>query len=70
MHGSLIAYADMGLNNAVGGNLGPIRIKFKNGSDFECFFAPSEISGLIYGDRKFRFYNRGYIFERSKNLYG
>jgi hypothetical protein len=41
MHGSLIAYADMGLNNAVGGNLGPIRIKFKNGTDFECFFAPS-----------------------------
>lgn len=69
MYGNLYPYVDMGVNTGVGGNLSPIHIKFKNGTHFQCYFAPSEIAGLIYGDRKFRFYNKGYILERNKLLY-
>lgn len=61
MYGNLIAFADVGLNSGVGGNLGVMHIVFKNGYHYECYFPPSEISGLIYGDRKFRSYGRGYI---------
>lgn len=34
MWGSLIPFADIGLNSAVGGNIGPTHIEFPNGTHF------------------------------------
>ena len=45
-----------------------MHIEFSNGSHFECFYPPTEISGIIYGDRKFRCYNKGYILERKHKI--
>ena len=63
MYGNLVAFADIGLNSAVGGNEGNLSINFKNGSLFQCYFPPCEIGGLIFGKRTFRPYGRGYFFE-------
>jgi transposase-like protein len=63
-----VAFADVGLNTATGGNNGVMHIEFSNGSHFECFYPPTEISGIIYGDRKFRCYNKGYILERKHKI--
>jgi hypothetical protein len=40
LYGTLIAYADVGFNSAIGGNIGVMHILFKNGTDFECHFPP------------------------------
>jgi hypothetical protein len=69
LHGNLVAFADVGLNSGVGGNQGILNIKFKNGTHFECFFPPNEISGLIYGQRKFRSYGKGFAVERNHKLF-
>lgn len=34
-----------------------------------CYFPPCEISGLIYGKRKFRQYGRGYIIQKKSRLF-
>lgn len=41
LYGNLIAFADVGLNSGVGGNLGIMHIIFKNGYHYECHFPPS-----------------------------
>ena len=61
MHGNLVAFADLSLNSAVGGNEGITYIKMRNGSEFQCYFPPCEISGLIMGSRTFRAYGKGFI---------
>jgi len=40
MYGNLIAFADIGLNSAVGGNEGLLNVIFKNGRHFKCYFPP------------------------------
>jgi hypothetical protein len=69
MHGTLIAYADVGFNSAIGGNIGVMHILFNNGTNFECHFPPGEISGLVMGARKYRMYGRGYIIEKKNKLF-
>ena len=69
MYGNLIAFVNMGLNTGIGGNSGAMHIQMQNGSHFECFFPPGEISGLIYGQRKFRSFGRGYVVERKHKLF-
>lgn len=68
MHGNLVAFGDLSLNSAVGGNEGITYIKMRNGSEFQCYFAPCQISGLVFGDRKFSPYGKGYILEKKNNL--
>ena len=69
MYGNLVAFINMGLNTGVGGNSGPMHILMENGSHFECYFPPGEISGLIYGQRKFRSFGRGYVVEKKNKLF-
>lgn len=54
LFGNLNAVANVGLNSANGGNIGVMNILFRNGSHFRLYMPPVEISGLVYGDRKFR----------------
>jgi hypothetical protein len=69
MHGKLVAFADVSINSAVGGNEGVTHIIFRNGSHFQCYFPPCEISGLIFGNRSFRAYGKGFILEKKSNLF-
>lgn len=69
MYGNLIAFANMGLNTGVGGNSGAMHIIMENGSHFECYFPPGEISGLIYGQRKFRSFGKGFVVEKKSKLF-
>jgi hypothetical protein len=69
MHGNLAAFADLSLNSALGGNEGITYIKMRNGSEFQCYFPPCQITGLIFGDRTFRAYGKGYILEKKSNLF-
>jgi len=41
----------------------------RNGSEFQCYFPPCEISGLILGGRTFRPYGKGFILEKNNNLF-
>ena len=41
LYGNMLAFADVGLNSGVGGNLGVMHIIMKNGYHYECFFPPS-----------------------------
>lgn len=70
LYGNLISYAEMGVNSGVGGNSGIMHIKFpKNETHFECSLPPCELSGLIVGERRFKVINRGFVLERSKQLF-
>jgi hypothetical protein len=70
LYGNLISYADLGLNKGVGGNAGTIHIKFNiNNTHFECTTPPCEISGLIFGERRFKVINKGFVVEKSRLLY-
>ncbi len=40
MHGKLLAFADVSINSAVGGNEGVTHIIFRNGNHFQCYFPP------------------------------
>lgn len=53
---------EMGLNSANGTNTGVIHIVFPNGTHFEYIMPEGEISGLIYGDRKFKMINKGFVY--------
>lgn len=69
IYGNLVAFADVSINSAVGGNQGIMHIKMRNGTHFQCYFPPCQISGLIFGERKFRAYGKGYILEKRNNLF-
>lgn len=69
-YGNVSSYAEVGINSGVGGNSGIIHVKFpKNNTHFECSAPPCEISGLVFGERRFNAINRGFILERSKQLF-
>jgi hypothetical protein len=68
MYGNLVAFADVSINSAVGGNEGLTYIKMKNGNEYQCSFPPCQISGLIFGERSFREYGKGFILSKKHNL--
>ena len=69
MYGNLVSYAEMGLNSAVGGNSGIIHIKFPiNNFHYECSLPGCEISGLVFGDRRVRVVQKGFILNRENNM--
>lgn len=64
MHGNLNAVANVSLNSGTGGNAGKMHIIMKNGNHFEISFPPAEISGLIYGQRKYSITNKGFVVQK------
>lgn len=69
LYGNLVAFADVSFNSAVGGNEGVMHIIMRNGTHFQCYFPPSQITGLIFGDRQFRGYGRGYVLEKKERMF-
>jgi|JI9StandDraft_1071089.scaffolds.fasta_scaffold585986_2 hypothetical protein len=68
-YGNLIISVDMGLNTCVGNQTGLCHIRFANGDHFEYMVPGGEVSGLVYGDRKFKLTNKAFIIERNKQLF-
>ncbi len=69
MYGNLIAFAQLGLNSAVGGSQGIMYVKMKNGYEYQCYFPPCEIDGLIFGERKFRASGKAYVLEKKERIF-
>lgn len=66
--GNLIAIANVSLNSGSGGNAGKMFIQMKNGNKFEVSFFAGEISGLIYGKRKYAVCSKAFVLERNHQL--
>lgn len=65
LYGNLVSFAELGLNSGTGGNAGVMHIKFPiNNSHFECSLPGSEISGLVFGERKMRMVGKGFVLNR------
>ena len=68
LYGNLIPIANVSLNSGWGGNTGRMHVVMKNGNHFELSFPSAEISGLIYGKRKFAIKNKGFIINKEHRL--
>ena len=64
VYGNLVAVANVGLNCASGGNGGKMHVVMGNGRRFEIGFFPGEISGLVYGHRKYGIAAKAFVLER------
>lgn len=69
MHGYLNAVVNVSLNSGSGGNSGIMNIEMKNGNKFHLSFFPADISGLIYGKRKYAATHKAFVFNRENRLF-
>lgn len=59
--GQLESKAELGMNSGTGTNDGIFRIDFDDGTKMCCCTAGGEVSGLVYGDRKFNVQGKGRV---------
>ena len=51
-------------------NLNPLYIEFFNTNvTFECKVAEMEITGIMFGDRKYRTYGKLFVYEKTKQIW-
>ena len=68
LYGNLIPIANVSLNSGWGGNIGRMNVIMKNGNHFEISFPSAEISGLIYGKRKYAIKYKGFVINQEHRL--
>lgn len=69
-HGFFHSHAEMGLNRVTGRNLSPLFAEFPQTNTFyEIKLPEMEISGLIHGQKKYRGQGKGYIHEKTNNIF-
>lgn len=68
-YGSIIYNVEMGLNSCVGSQPALSHVVLPNGDHFEFMVAGGEVSGLVFGERKFRLVNKAFVVERKKQLF-
>lgn len=60
----------MGLNRVTGRNLNTVFVKFpKTNTCYEVKIPEMEANGLVHGEKKYRQIGKGFIHERTNNLF-
>ena len=69
-YGSFNSHAELGLNTVSGANLNPLYVDFfKTKTFYQVKLPEMEISGTVFGDRKYRSCGRGFIYEKTNNIF-
>ena len=69
IHGSLEYRPEIGANTAGGHGYGPLIVEFEGGHYIEIRSPKTEISGLMYGERTFNFYDNLTVKDPKNSLY-
>ena len=64
LFGNLNAVANVSLNSGSGGNAGMMTVVMRNGNEFLLSFPLAEISGLIYGTRKYSILGKCFAIQK------
>lgn len=69
MHASLEAKVFLHLNSGDGVNQGFYSIVFDDGHVIKFQTAPGEVSGFTIGDRKYRFKDKMYVYDKKHSYF-
>jgi hypothetical protein len=59
----------MHFNSVTGMNIGVVHVRYpKTDTKLECYMPSIEVSGLLYGDRKFKITNKSFIICESEKV--